>query len=378
MTTFVTYDQFNPRNLGGSEPQPQSIKKTNETINYNEIKLHYNYGNLEEPVVSDLYLELPKVQATGIRLKEDDAVGQNGPYKKQNYSMMVVFDLADAVARIENQKAIECLDALHSTCCHLLGSCKGKVKMHDFDPTRPGGMFKHPVYFPRDEVTGEKVKGKNPNIWVKLHTQKHNRTLFTGLDGHPIEWELLKDVDITFVPLLHFEKVYIGSKASLQVYLASAIVMNVVKVGTQSRQLSTLEKLKQKYGDNLADSVSAQLAELRMERQDQLAGSRNVSTVHNEYGSNEYGGNDYGNMNPMYSEQGISATTVTNQPPSGTTTNQTQIQDYLNGGANNSVQPQQTFQVPNNVSQAPVYTQQSVANNSTAPLRLQVSGMKIN
>lgn len=379
MTTFVTYDQFNPRNLGGSEPQPQAIKKPNETINYNEIKLHYNYGTAEDPVVSDLFLELPPVQATGIRLKEEDAVGKKGAYQKQNYSMMITFDLADNNARNENQKALEALDALHSTCCHILGSCKGKVKMHDFDPTRPGGMFKHPVYFPRDEVTGEKLKGRSPNIWTKLHTYKNNRTLFTDLDGLPVEWELLKDVDITFVPLLHFEKIYIGSKASLQVYLASAIVLKITKVGTETRQTPTLAKMKQKYGEKLVDSVSAQIAELRMERQDQLANSRNVNNnKQNEYGGNEYGGgNDYGSMNPMHSEQPTTNPTFAPMNPSGTTT-QTQLQEFLNGGTTNAVQHPVTFQVPNNVSQAPTYLQQPGVNNSTTPLRLQVGSLKIN
>ena len=148
---LVTYDQFNSSKLGGSEPHQESFKKGVETISYNEIKLHYNYGTPEEPVISDLFFELPAVSATGIRLKEEDATGQNGPYKKQSYSMMIKLDLSDAKTRNELQNALDKMDEVHSGACQILGKSKGKVKMYQFDPARPGGEFKNPVYWPRDE-----------------------------------------------------------------------------------------------------------------------------------------------------------------------------------------------------------------------------------
>ena len=313
MNSLVTYDQFNPTKLGGSEPIPTSFKKGNETISYNDIKLHYNYGTPEEPIISDLFFELPSVPAGGIRMKEEDAMGKNGPYKKQTHSMMIKLDLSDPATRGEIQKALDKMDEVHSRCCQVLAGCKGKVKMHDFDATRPGGMFKNPVYWPRDEVTGEKVKGKSPNIWVKLRNYKGNRTLFTDLNGHVVDWKLLTDVDITFVPLLHFEKVYVGAKASLQVHLASAIILKVTQSGTETRQTSTLERLKEKYGANLADSVEAQLAELRMARQE---------TIH--AAPAEFGSTDYGTMHSVTpSAGGVTAAAPASE--------QASLQDFLSG-----------------------------------------------
>lgn len=313
MNSLVTFDQFNASKLGGSEPIPMSIEKPNETIKYNEIKLHYNYGTNEEPVISDLFFELPTVSATGIRLKEEETNGKNGAYKKTNYSMMIRLDLSDPKTKNEIQVALDKMDELHARTCQVLGTCKGKVKMHDFDPQRPGGMFKNPVYWPRDEVTGEKVKGKSPNLWVKLRNYKNNKTLFTDLNGHVVDWKLLTDVDITCVPLLHFEKIYIGSKASLQVFLASAIIVKIVPMGTETRQTSTLERLKAKYGDSGVESVEAQLAELRMARQETLASTAT---------SNEFGTPDYGTMH---------STIPSSSTSSSGTNEQASLQDFLSG-----------------------------------------------
>jgi len=315
MNSLVTFDQFNASRLGGTEPIPKSIEKTNETIKYNEIKLHYNYGTEVEPVISDCFFELPTVSASGICVKEEDANGKTGPYKKTNFSMMIKLDLSDPSTRNEIQLALDKMDELHARACQVLGTCKGKVKMHDFDPTRPGGMFKNPVYWPRDEVTGEKIKGKSPNIWVKLRNYKTNKTLFTDLNGRVVDWKLLTDVDITCVPLLHFEKIYIGSKASLQVFLASAIIVKIVPVGTETRQTSTIERLKAKYGDGGVESVEAQLAELRMARQDTLASTAT---------SNEFGTPDYGTMHSTIPTQ-VSNTSHSSNSEQGS------LQDFLSG-----------------------------------------------
>ena len=314
MNSLVTFDQFDKEKLGGSEPIATSFKKGNESISYNDIKIHYNYGTAAEPVISDLFLELPPVVATGIRTKEEDSQGKNGPYKKMTHQMMLKLDLTNPETRADIQKALDKLDEVHARACQLLAASKGKLKMYDFDPLRPGGVFKNPVNWPRDEVTGEKVKGKSPVLWPKLRSFKTNKTLFTDLDGHIVDWKLLTDVDITLVPLLHFEKIYIGAKASLQVYLASAIILKIAAAGTQSRQVSTMDRYKEKYATTgLADTLQAELAELRMARQDVL----------NNTPAKEFGATDYGTMHSV-----VPTNTPTAAPQ---VSEQASLQDFLSG-----------------------------------------------
>lgn len=355
---LVTYDQFNPEQLKGSEPISQEIKKPNETIKYHDIKLSYNYGTEQDPIIQDLFFEGPIVTSTGIKTKEEPAQGKNGPYNKVSHAMMHVFDLADNDTRNDSLQALEKLDDVHIAAAAIIGNCKGKLKMHDFDPTRPGGVFKSPVYWHRDEVTGEKIKGKNPNIWVKIRGATYNRTLFTDLDGRPIDWNLLSNVNITMIPLYHFEKIYVGSKASMQIYLASAIILKIVPVGTESRQTSTMDRLKAKYG-SLADQVEAQLADLRMARQETLQHSVPLPSSHTEFGSD-------------YSSGGTMHTIPTSNSNENSNENNPSLQEFLGNAPtmNNQVtMPSQTLP------QAP---SQAMPQTTTQPIRLNVQPMKIN
>jgi hypothetical protein len=347
-TKLVSYDSFLAPNLKGSEPIPKEVKKLNETIKYNDIKLSYNYGTPEEPIIQDLFFECPVVTSTGIAKKEEpNTKGKDGKdYTKTSFSMMLLFDLADPETKNDSNRALEKLDEVFSASCDAIASCKGKLKMHDFDPRRPGGSFKNPVYWHRDETTGEKVKGKNPNIWVKLRPYGNNKTIFTDLNGKPIEWSLLKDVNVTLLPLLHYEKIYVGAKASLQIFMASAIVLKIVAAGTESRQLSTIDRLKAKYG-NLADQVESQLADLRMSRQETLQSSVPLPSSHTEFGSTDTSNNS-GTMHPMGSPAASSAS----------------LQDFLSAAPPMNPQPTQV-PLPNGP-------------GAPQPIRLTVQPMKIN
>lgn len=277
---FVDYENYNPEHMKGSEPIPKEIQKDKETIKYNDVKLSYNYGTEQKPNIQDVYFEGCMVTSNGIKKKEDAATGKNGPYTKTSYSMMNVFNVVDPEYEADSLKCLGKITELYQKARNILFQHRNKLKMHDFTAEGQGGLFKFPVYWPRDEVTGEVVAGKNPNIWVKLR-EKYNKTLFTDLNGNPVEWSLLEGAEVTMVPLYHFEKVYVGSKASMQVYLASAIIIKIKKIGSETRQMSTIDRLKQKYGA-AAEELESQIAEMRMEKQDVLADNISTGQMHTE------------------------------------------------------------------------------------------------
>ena len=225
MTTIVTYDQFSSTNLIGSEPDPDSFKKGNETISFNNIKLSYQYGTSQNPLINDLFFEFPELSASSIRVKEEDATGKNGPYKKQTFSMMLIFDILNEKNKDTSMLAINKFNELHAGCSQILGANKGKLKIFDYNSQSPGAAFKNPIYRPRDENTGEIVAGKNPSLWVKMRSFKNNRTLFTDVDGHVIDWSLLKDVEIKCIPLVHIEKIFVEQRRLL-VFRCSYLVLS--------------------------------------------------------------------------------------------------------------------------------------------------------
>lgn len=272
-TAYITYDQFNPTHLGGESPKGDSFKdETGQTISFSNMALNYNYGTSEAPIVTDFYIELPPVKARGIRTKEEEKKKRDGgTYTKVSHAQMIIFELSDP----ENVKCIEALNGVHAKCSQLLGETAW-AKKNDYVADRPGGMFKNPVYWPRDSVTQEIQEGKNPNMWIKLKGG-YQKPLFTTIDANgnseTIDWALLRNVDITYIPLLHIERTFIGNKATLQVYLQSAIVLDIKEANTTSRQVSTIDRLREKYGSKFQqqqDNVQASLAKLRMDRQDQI------------------------------------------------------------------------------------------------------------
>jgi hypothetical protein len=263
------YTNFIGSHVKGSKPVAKSFETANGKVSYNEVPLTYNYGTPENPIIDACFFECPIVTSFGgIQKKVESKPGKtqdDPPYVKTSYSMMFTFDIQDP----ECVACLEKLDQLHQGTAHALAAYKGDLKMFSFVPESPGEAFKHPVYYKMDLATCERIKGSKPSMWVKLNSWKTNKTLFTDVNGNPVDWTLLEDVELKLLPLLHVEKIYVGGgKASLQIKLASAVITSIVPINSVTRQTRTLDRLKARPG--LADSVAQQLAELRMSNQDKL------------------------------------------------------------------------------------------------------------
>lgn len=270
-TTEIDYEytKFQASHLDGSEPKEKSFD--GGKTKYKEIPLLYNYGTPESPITDMFYFELPVVKSFGginSKVEEKPArIEGDPPYIKENHSIMFSFDLQDP----DCKACLGKLDEVYKGSAHVLNKFKGKVNRMHFNPENPEGSYKHPVYWKIDPATCERVPGRNPSMWVKLNHWKNNKTLFTDIEGNPIEWELLTDVEIKMIPLLQFEKIYCGSGLpSLQIKLVSAIITDIVPINTQTRQTRTIDKFKNNAG--LKDSLAGQLAALRMSKQDALSG----------------------------------------------------------------------------------------------------------
>jgi hypothetical protein len=266
---YVDYTEFDPTKLSGGNVDEKTIQ--GKTEKYKQITLNYNYGTVEKPMVTDCYFQFAPCRTTGVLTKVDKEKG------KTEYSIMNKF----SVNNEEHMKCLAQFALVHKACCHILYKNRAPANMMDFEPDRPGQTFKNPIYYPTDKVTREIIQGRDPSMFFKLISYKGGRTLFsypdiTDIDpktGHPnlksLKWEELDQVDMTYIPLVKIEKIYIGVKASLQCKLVSAIVLNVVKMGSQTRQLSTVERLLSNQ-PNLAEVISSQVASLRMDTQDKF------------------------------------------------------------------------------------------------------------
>lgn len=221
---------------------------------YNEIVIEYNYGTETHQNRSTLLWELPEV-STSFGISESEMMG------RKKFSIPITLETA---TNPEHKKCVEIMNSIYRSCADNIFKNKAALKLPKFLLDNPEACgFKDPVYYPRDKMTLEIVPGKSPSLYLTLSVRKDSRTVFCGLDEQPISWELLKNVQMSFIPLIQFEKIYVGGgKPSLQMKLISAVVTSVVSKSSMVRQKSTIDRLRQNKPELFAN-VSKQVELLK-------------------------------------------------------------------------------------------------------------------
>ena len=276
---YATYRDYTNNRLSCTPAEQKMIPGTGPQANppqppqyYYQIPLMYNLGTGESKVLSDFMLEGCEMETgSGIQSK-------TGPSGRMEHSVMCRFNNNNP----EHVRFIETMNQLHGGSAYILQQMKGAVKLYNFNAQMAEATgLKNPVYRARDEMTGEPIQGRAPSMFLKLFSHGKppmvEQTLFTGLDGKPIPWTLMQNVEMKFIPLIHIKRIYVGGgKASIQMQVLSAIVTSIRARNSTTRQLSTIHRL-QAERPELADTVAAQLAKLTTDRQDQMLGTAPAS-----------------------------------------------------------------------------------------------------
>jgi hypothetical protein len=267
--SYVTYDNYTTANLTCTPHETKTVPDgPSKGTTYYQIPFLYNYGTAENKRLTDFLLEGCELSTSfGVQSKPN----QSG---RVEHSIMVSFDVNDD----EQVRFIETINQVHAGAAYILQQMKGAVKLFNFNAQMAEATgLKNPIYRPRDEVTGEILQGRKPSNYFKLFQRGKppmvEQTLFTDLNGKPIPWALLQGVEMKFIPLIHFKRIYVGGgKASIQMEVVSAIVTSIRARNTATQQLSTIHRL-QHTRPELVDTVAAQLAKLTTDRQDQMLGA---------------------------------------------------------------------------------------------------------
>lgn len=257
-SSFVNFANFLPSNLYALSPESkQSKPKGNEpVVSYHEIVLQYNYGTVEQPKVDKLQKEEPECYSSGgIYSSEKDG--------RKSYSICAKW----STSKPETKQFMEAHMGMYMGCAQVVNTNKAALKIFSFRLDNPDIMemgFKNPVSYPKDKLTGQAIPGKDPQMWIKIIPGK---SVFTDLQGKTLNWKLLENVDMTFIPVIHFEKLYgNGKTASLQIKLASAVVTSIKPRNAGDLQKGTI----QKYVASNPTALSAleeQIAKITLERQ---------------------------------------------------------------------------------------------------------------
>jgi hypothetical protein len=250
----ATNETLKTENIIFGNISQKTVPNVNPPSVYNEIAIEYNYGDADNQLRAPFLWELPEV-TTSIGISESDIGG------RKKFSIPITLN---PNANEEHKKCVGLMDSTYKACAELIYKNRAALKLPHFMKENPeGSNFKHPVYYPRDKVTLEIIPGKSPSMYLQLSARKDSRTMFCGLDEKAISWDLLKNVQMSFIPLVHFEKIYVGGgKPSLQMKLVSGIVTSVMSKSSVVRQKSTIERLRQSKPE-LFENVSKQLEDLK-------------------------------------------------------------------------------------------------------------------
>ena len=250
----ITNETYQTENIIFGNVSQKTVPNVNPPSVYNEIVIEYNYGDANTQVRAPLLWELPEV-TTSLGITESEMSG------RKKFSIPITLNV---FSNQEHEKSVKIMDSIYKSCADNIFKNKAALKLPKFlinDPEACG--FKHPIYYPRDKVTLEIVPGKSPSLYLALSIRKDSRTVFCGLDEKPIAWDLLKNVQMSFIPLIQLEKIYVGGgKPSLQMKLVSAIVTSVIAKSSVIRQKSTIERLRQN-NPGLVNNVSKQIEVLK-------------------------------------------------------------------------------------------------------------------
>lgn len=284
--TFVVFNEYTTARITCSQPEKKTVPNTGQNANppsaeqnYHLIPLLYDYSTSPTSrVLNEFQLEAPELTTThGIRSQV------NVQSNRTDHSIMARFDVSNP----EHARFLEVMNEIHAGCAQMINAYKGAVKMPHFNPNMAMATgFKDPIYRQLDELTGKPIEGRAPSYFFKLFSRGKppfvEQTIFTGLDNKPIPWTVLQNVEMKFIPLLHFKRIYAAAgKASLQVEMISAVVTHIKGRGTASTQTATIARLQQARPE-LGDTVAAQVAKLTAERQElMLAGSDKGATATN-------------------------------------------------------------------------------------------------
>lgn len=287
MTDELTINYSNAdiqNHMSYQSPQQKTVPKSNPPQTYNEVPVQYNFGDDEKPKIAEFLLEFPEVYSNGGLIEKP---GQNG---KIELSIMISLPQDNP----DTKMLVDKLQEVWLGCCSILNQFKGGIglgRVNFANPEAAVAAFKQPVYFPADKVTGEPIPGRNPSMFLKCFRRGfgalQEKTLFVKptkvvddagkpvLDDNgeeevsyePIDWELLKGVEMKFIPLVHIKKIYVGGgKASLQMEVVSAIVTYISGRGTTIKNTATIKNLI-KANPDLPNTLEEQIAKLTSARQ---------------------------------------------------------------------------------------------------------------
>ena len=257
---LVNFKDFKIENLIIGQIAKKTAKQ-DPSATYFEASLSYKYektiNGSKVFTIDDFYLEFPELTSNGGIVKKE-----NPNSGKIDASIFSSFDLSneDINEFVKQGSLLEpdergVIGKIYYACLRAVFEGKSAIsslsRIQREDVLE--GSFSPLLYWQMDDQGI--VKGKNPSKFLSLINYgdpgsfKRRETLFNypvkDANGKPkkIDWQYLEGVNMSFIPNIHFKKVYIGSKITIQTEVQSAVITKINKIGDLTSQTSTIDNL---------------------------------------------------------------------------------------------------------------------------------------
>lgn len=232
-TNEIVSEKIHSLPVEPKQSKPRS--PTDPIVKYFEIPLRFE---AEENIKDVFNLEFPMVTCAGI-VERREADG------RINYSVQVRFplDVPEVKKFVDKWNNV-----LYPRLCQIIVDSKRHLGTTPLSVTMDTiiMIFKNPMYYPIDKLSGERIPGRDPSMFIKLFSYNDGkyRTNFFDIEKEVMEWKSMSgDVTVDFAPIVQLKKIYFGGgKLSLQMEMREALVTAIRKQRVESSQSELVDK----------------------------------------------------------------------------------------------------------------------------------------
>ena len=255
---FVTAQNCDKEKMMYSPPiELQHGSDIGRQSRYYNVPLLYEYMSEGNISVDDMVLEGCMMESLGIKQY----------LRPTNKTIHEITGKMFPIYNPDQSKFVDIVDKIHQRCGQFIDTVKREVGIRDFDVKRLSFFMPDLIKRRTNDATGEIIHNTPSAITMKLLPgNSENRSMFVDLDENEIPWDLLKNVNMRFIPIIRFKHINIvNGRATVRVELIRAVVTHISVPNRKYNQSKTITELKLKYPD-ISETMKRNLEYISKER----------------------------------------------------------------------------------------------------------------
>lgn len=270
-TQYINYDEFEPERLVFGLPETRyyivcdGLSKSSSQLAYQQISISYRYkivdlnGDVKE-FVAPLRIESPDIYSPyGIKTEERNGYDESTIFSRYNMKDLEVSKFC-SMGEEHTGHPPGFWKLLYNTCLDEVWNARSRIPVAQMDKKEwVSNLLEYPLFYIRDPMTFRIHKKCNLTKYFKVMCSGNPLTthikasfylpIVTSEIGdqkkyQEIPWELLRNVEIVYRPIIKFPRIHIASgRIKIKFEIESAIVKDIRPINTGIIQQKSLDRL---------------------------------------------------------------------------------------------------------------------------------------